>query len=83
MVDTTDYLKVKEKQIFDKIWELCECGQPKDTVKLKALCKLYDKIRPDKKQIDLEFDGKSPYEAIKEQLKHISEEEAEDGQGEK
>ncbi len=75
MIDTTDYLKVKEREIFDRIWQLCDNGQPKDTVKLKALCKLYDKIRPDKKQIDLEFDGRSPYEAIKEQLAQIAGEE--------
>lgn len=72
MIDTTDYLKVKEMQIFDAIWKLCQDGQPRDTVKLKALCKLYDKIRPDKKQIDVEFEGRSPYEAIKEQLEKIA-----------
>jgi hypothetical protein len=71
MIDTTDYLKVKEKEIFDRIWSLGESGEMADGVKLKALCKLYDKIRPDKKQIDLEFDGKSPYEAIQEQFKKL------------
>ena len=32
------------------------------------LCKLFDKIRPDKKELDMKFGEKSPYEAIKEQL---------------
>ena len=67
MVDTIDYLKVKEKEIFDRIWELGTCGENADAVKLKALCKLYDKIRPDKKQVDLEF-TKSPYEMLKEAM---------------
>jgi len=67
-IDTTSYLEVRKREILDMIWALCENGKPVDTVKLKALCKLLDKIMPDKKQIDLEFGGKSPYEAIKEQL---------------
>lgn len=72
MIDTTDYLKVKEKEIFDRIWELGVSGENADAVKLKALSKLYDKIKPDKKQIDVEFDGKSPYEALKEQFEKLN-----------
>jgi hypothetical protein len=67
-IDRTDYLAVKEMEIFNAIWKLCQDGEPKDTVKLKALCKLYDKIRPDKKQLDVEFGDKSPYEVLKEQF---------------
>lgn len=59
-----DYIISKQKSIIDNIWRLAEKGTPDDNVKLKANCKLLDKILPDRTQTQLQLNQDSPIELL-------------------
>lgn len=72
-LNAIDYLEEKEKEIFDKIWKVACDGQSDDSVKLKALQGLYNKIRPDRTKLDLDVKSTAPYEALLKNLEKKSE----------
>jgi hypothetical protein len=63
-LNAIDYLEEKEKEVFEKIWTIACEGQADDSVKLKALQGLYNKIRPDRTKLDLDVKSQAPYEAL-------------------
>lgn len=59
-----DYLEVREREIFDRIFVIATHGTARDQTKLKALLGLANKIRPDKKSLDLAVKSVAPYEML-------------------
>lgn len=68
-IDPKDYLEQREREIFNAIWEIGQNGKPDDNVKLKALTKLYDKIRPDRTKMEMDIKVQAPYDLLLKNLK--------------